>query len=96
MALADGTAVGHGLTAEPWTRPRGPARTCAARPGFVVWSQVEAGHGCPVSMTYAAVPALRARPDLAAAGCPASRAAHYDFGLRPVADKAGADSRAWA
>ena len=34
--------------------------------GFLVWSQVEAGHGCPVSMTYAAVPALRADPALAA------------------------------
>ena len=33
---------------------------------LIVWGQVEAGHGCPVSMTYAAVPALRTTPDLAA------------------------------
>ncbi|CAM5397193.1 hypothetical protein SVIOM342S_05052 [Streptomyces violaceorubidus] len=30
---------------------------------FLVWTQVEAGNGCPLSMTHAAVPALsRTRP----------------------------------
>ena len=29
-----------------------------------VWTP-EAGHGCPISMTYAAVPALRRNPELA-------------------------------
>ena len=33
----------------------------------MVWTQAEAGHGCPISMTYACVPALRHAPDLAAA-----------------------------
>jgi len=32
---------------------------------FYLASQVEAGHGCPLSMTYAAVPALRATPEVA-------------------------------
>ena len=53
--------VAHGLHGAPWREPR-PGAHVRARGGFCVWSQVEAGHGCPVSMTYAAVPALRARP----------------------------------
>ena len=47
--------------------PRAHVRRAA---GFFVWSQVEAGHGCPISMTYAAVPALRADPALAAEWTP--------------------------
>ena len=58
--------------------------------GFVVWSQVDAGVGCPASMTYACVPVLRERPDLAAAWLPAVTARAYDPGLRPVGEKAGA------
>jgi hypothetical protein len=28
-------------------------------------TQVEAGHGCPITMTFAAIPSLRLQPDLA-------------------------------
>src|SRR5437763_15920020 len=57
-------AVGHGLAGAPWRDPR-PAPHVVRAAGFYVWSQVEGGHGCPVSMTYAAVPVLRMSPDLA-------------------------------
>ena len=55
-------AVGHGLQAAPWEQqeagdPHAHLRRAA---GFFAWSQTEPGHGCPISMTYAAVPALRA------------------------------------
>ena len=50
-------AVGFGLQAAPWTSDR-PAPHLTRAAGFYVWSQVEPGHGCPISMTYAAVPAL--------------------------------------
>jgi putative acyl-CoA dehydrogenase len=83
-------AVGHGLTAEPWTRPPGSGAHLRRATGFYLWSQLEAGHLCPVSMTYAAVPALAAQPELAAVWTPALASRHYDFGLRPLADKAGA------
>ena len=63
--------------------------------GFIVWSQVEAGHGCPVSMTYAAVPALRADPALAAEWEPGLTATSYDAGLRSPATKSGLLA-AWA
>ncbi len=55
-------AVGEGLHAAPWAPDAGKAAHLVRAAGFLVWSQVEAGHGCPVSMTYAAVPALRDRP----------------------------------
>ena len=83
------TAVSYGLTAEPWTKPVRTGAHLRRAAGFVAWSQVEAGHGCPVSMTYAAVPALRASPDLSAIWTPLLASREYDFGLRPHAQKNG-------
>ena len=84
-----GTAVSHGLHAAPWRDPR-PGAQVARAAGFYLWTQVEAGHGCPVSMTFAAVPALRAAPELAAAWEPKLTATTYQPELAPVAAKAGA------
>ncbi|GAA1745466.1 acyl-CoA dehydrogenase family protein [Aeromicrobium alkaliterrae] len=57
------TAVGHGLHGAPWADNR-PGAHVARAAKFMTWS-VDAGHGCPISMTYAVVPALRANPALA-------------------------------
>ena len=57
-------AVPHGLHAAPWADGQ-PGAHVARAAKFYVWSQAEAGHGCPISMTYAAVPALRHAPGLA-------------------------------
>ena len=84
-----GTATQHGLHAAPWRDPR-PGAQVARAAGFCLWSQVEAGHGCPVSMTFAAVPALRAAPELAGVWEPKLTALAYDPGLAPLAAKAGA------
>ncbi|WP_367435779.1 acyl-CoA dehydrogenase family protein [Streptomyces celluloflavus] len=81
-----GHAVAAGLT-DAWSRPDGHVRRTA---GFIVWTQVEAGHGCPLSMTHAAVPALRAEPALAAEWEPLLTSRVYDPGLRPAAGKPGA------
>jgi len=83
------TAVGHGLHAAPWAAPQQGAHVARAA-AFYLWTQVEAGHGCPISMTYAAVPALRLQPDVAERWEPLLTAREYDFGLRPIARKAGA------
>ncbi|WP_329139387.1 acyl-CoA dehydrogenase family protein [Streptomyces sp. NBC_00670] len=80
-----GKGVSAGLTAA-WTRPAGHVRRAAA---FVVWTQVEAGNGCPLSMTHAAVPALRTDPALAAEWEPRLTSMIYDRELRPAAQKAG-------
>ena len=81
-------ALAHGLAASAWTSERTDAHVRRAA-GFYVWSQTESGHGCPVSMTYAAVPALRADPSIAADWVPRLAATTYDFGLREPASKAG-------
>src|SRR5690349_18493888 len=78
-------AVGHGLHATPWTCGRHVARAA----GFYLWSQVEAGHGCPISMTYSVLPALRQAPDLAAELAPRLTSTTYDPGLRPPLSKSG-------
>jgi putative acyl-CoA dehydrogenase len=81
-------AVGHGLHAAPWRDDRPGAHTArAAR--FYTWGQVEAGHGCPISMTYAVVPALRHNPELAARYEPLLAATVYDPGLRVPDTKRG-------
>jgi putative acyl-CoA dehydrogenase len=85
-----GTAIEHGLHAAPWRDPR-PGAQVARAAGFYLWTQVEAGHGCPVSMTFAAVPALRAAaPGLAEVWEPKLTALTYQPALAPVAGKAGA------
>ena len=81
-------AVGHGLHALPWREPRAGAHAARAA-AFYIWSQVEGGHGCPVSMTYAAVPALRKSPALAAEWEPLMTTVEYDPGLRPHTSKKG-------
>jgi putative acyl-CoA dehydrogenase len=83
-----GIAVEHGLHAAPWQDPRPGAHTARAAK-FYLWSQVEAGHGCPISMTYAAVPALRATPALAQWLEPLLASTVYDFGLREPHGKRG-------
>jgi len=82
------TAVGHGLHAAPWSDRRPGAHTARAAK-FYVWAQAEPGHGCPISMTYAVVPALRHAPALAGRFEPLLAARSYDPGLRPPETKAG-------
>ncbi|MEW1869561.1 acyl-CoA dehydrogenase family protein [Streptomyces caelestis] len=81
-----GKGVSAGLTAA-WGRPGGHVRRAAA---FLVWTQVEAGNGCPLSMTHAAVPALRTDPELAARWEPRLTSTVYDRALRPAGQKPGA------
>ncbi|NNN32073.1 DNA alkylation response protein [Streptomyces sp. S3(2020)] len=81
-----GKGVSAGLTAA-WTRPAGHVRRAAA---FLVWTQVDAGNLCPLSMTHAAVPALRTDPVLAEEWEPRLTSMVYDRGLRPAHRKAGA------
>jgi putative acyl-CoA dehydrogenase len=79
------TAVENGLHAAPWADERPGAHVVRAA-GFYVWSQTDAGHGCPVSMTYAAVPALNAPAvdtHLVAGWLPRLSSRRYDSDLHP-------------
>jgi len=81
-------AVGHGMHAAPW-RSDTPGAHVARAARFYVWTQAEAGHGCPISMTYASVPALRHAPGLAGRFEPLLGSRSYDPGLRVPDGKAG-------
>jgi putative acyl-CoA dehydrogenase len=82
------TALAHGLHSGPWADPR-PGAHVARAAKVIVWYQVDAGHICPVSMTYAVVPALRHEPAVARAWEPMIYSTVYDPANRPVTDKTG-------
>src|SRR4030088_2163681 len=81
-------AIGAGMHAAPWPDPR-PGAHVARAAKLYVWGRTDAGHCCPVSMTYAIVPALRNAPDLARRFEPLLASAAYDFGLRAPGDERG-------
>ncbi|UOY00486.1 acyl-CoA dehydrogenase family protein [Blastococcus sp. PRF04-17] len=82
------TSVEHGLAGAPWTDP-GPHAHVRRAVGYFGWTQNEMGHGCPITMTYAAVPALRGTPALAARFEPGLTAREYAFGLAEPTGKPG-------
>ena len=82
------TAVEHGLHGAPWADDQ-PGTHVARAAKVLAWGVADPGHLCPISMTYAVVPALRATPDLAARYEPLLVSRSYDFGLRPPLSKAG-------
>jgi putative acyl-CoA dehydrogenase len=81
--------VEHGLHALPWREPR-PGAHVARAALFATLAQVEAGVGCPLSMTYSVVPALRAEPEVAAEWVPRVTSLSYDPRLIPSWEKTGA------
>lgn len=80
-------AVGHGLHAAPWADDRPGAHVVRAAKTSV-WTP-EPGHICPISMTYAVVPALRHNPELAALYEPLLTSRVYDPELAVPATKPG-------
>ena len=82
------TSIEHGLHASPWTLPRPGAHVARAAQTYL-HTQVEAGHGCPITMTFAAVPTLRLQPDLAIVWEPKITARVYDPRNVPVEQKQG-------
>ncbi len=74
--------VAHGLHALPWREPREGAHVARAAM-FMTLTQAEGGFGCPISMTYSVVPALRAQPELAAEWEPRFTSLEYDPGCAP-------------
>jgi putative acyl-CoA dehydrogenase len=81
--------VGHGLHAMPWREP-GPGAHVARAAMFMLLMQAESGVGCPISMTYSAIPALRAQPELAAEWEERFLSLDYDERSIPAEHKRGA------
>lgn len=83
------TSVEHAIHALPWREQRAGAH--AARTALsLTFSQIEAGHGCPITMTFAAVPALRAQPEVLDAWEERLTSARYDSSDVPASEKTGA------
>jgi putative acyl-CoA dehydrogenase len=82
-------AVEFELHSSPWQDPR-PGAHVARGAAFMCMSQAEAGIGCPISMTYSVIPALRTQPELADEWEPRFLSARYDPRNLPAPQKTGA------
>ncbi|MGA2778881.1 MAG: acyl-CoA dehydrogenase family protein [Steroidobacteraceae bacterium] len=71
------TAIEQGLHCSPWTEPK-PGAHVARAARIYLHTQVEAGHGCPITMTFASVPTLRTTPAIARIWEPKVTARIYD------------------
>ncbi|MGM3386356.1 acyl-CoA dehydrogenase family protein [Stutzerimonas stutzeri] len=82
------TAIAHGIPSLPWTDPQPGAQV--ARAGLMyLHNQAEAGSSCPLTMTYASVPALRQQPGIADLWLPKILSLEYDPRNLPMEQKAG-------
>ncbi len=81
--------VENELHSLPWTSGE-PAAHVARAGLYMTAMQAEAGFACPITMTFAVVPALRATPALAAEWEPLITATTYDPRLVPAAEKGSA------
>src|SRR5438067_1678245 len=82
-------SIGSGIHSGPWRDPSDGAHVARAAK-MVLVSQAESGHGCPISMTYSAFPALQRQPDLLEAWAPRIVSTSYDPRMIPVTEKSGA------
>jgi putative acyl-CoA dehydrogenase len=81
--------IAEGLHTSPWREP-GPGAHVARASLFMLLMQAEGGVGCPISMTYSAIPALRAQPELAEEWEQRFLSLDYDQRFIPADQKRGA------
>jgi putative acyl-CoA dehydrogenase len=81
-------AIEEGLHSSPWTEPREGAHVARAA-CYYMQTEVEAGHLCPLTMTFAATPCLKLQSDLAAQWLPKIHARVYDPRNVPAEEKQG-------
>ena len=76
-------SVANELHSLPWRDPQ-PGAHVARGAAFMCFCQAEAGVGCPISMTYSVIPALRHQPELAEEWEPRFTSSEYDPRNRPA------------
>jgi putative acyl-CoA dehydrogenase len=81
--------MSHAVHAFGWRHQDKPGAHVARAGLSYMAGQVEAGNGCPLTMTYASVPALRHAPELAAEWLPRITSTEYDPRPLPAAQKKG-------
>ncbi len=79
--------VQHELHALPWNHPHEDGAHVARAALYMTAMQAEAGFACPITMTFAAIPALRAQPQLLSQWQPLITSTAYDPRLLPAAEK---------
>ncbi|MCO1333855.1 acyl-CoA dehydrogenase family protein [Microbulbifer sp. OS29] len=79
-------ALSEGLHSSPWTDPRPGAHVARAAKNYL-HSQLETGHGCPVTMTFASVPSIELNPEIAKEWIPKITNRGYDGSNRPYFEK---------
>ncbi len=82
-------AVEQGVHSSPWANPREGAHVARAAAAMLA-SECEAGHVCPISMTYSAISVLRRHAELAKEWEPRVHSTVYDPSFRPASEKKGA------
>jgi putative acyl-CoA dehydrogenase len=82
------TSIEEGIHASHWT-DAGPGAHVVRAAKFFMQTEVEAGHGCPITMTSAAVPCLQLQPDLAKLWLPKITSRIYDPRNIPAEQKLG-------
>jgi len=81
--------IGAGVHAAPWDSGL-PGAQVARAAQYLLFGQVENGAQCPVTMTYAAVPALRQAGPIAQKWLPKILSRQYDPRSLPIGQKHGA------
>ncbi len=82
-------AIERGEHSLPWTTERRGAQVARAAMEYMR-NQAESGCGCPLTMTYASIPAIRRQPEIAQQWEPLITARHYDPRNLPISQKQGA------
>lgn len=82
------TSIENGLHSSPWTDPK-PGAHVARTAKCYLQSQIEAGHGCPITMTFASIPSIRRQPELAKIWEPLITSRQYDERNQPISQKTG-------
>ncbi|MFL6388303.1 MAG: isovaleryl-CoA dehydrogenase [Terriglobales bacterium] len=82
------TSVANRLHCLPWEAAR-PGAHVARAALMMLTAQNEAGHTCPISMTFSAVASLREEPELAAEWEPRILSSAYDSRFAPAQEKSG-------
>jgi len=81
-------AIGAGLHGTPWAG-EGVSPHVRRAAGFMLFTELEPSMLCPISMSYAATPALRRNAAVHADWGPKLTSRDYDPVLKPVAQKTG-------
>ena len=81
--------IENGTHASPWNSGQ-PGAQVARAARYMLFGQLENGSQCPVTMTYASVPALKQAPKIAAKWLPKILSGEYDPRSLPIEQKRGA------